>query len=205
MGSEGGVGVYDERDADVENSLRAEGSGAADLEGGVAGDGGGPEGGEEGAGGANVRVRAEEEAGSGGVDVDGDGGGVGAEDVVLDAEDELVVPRGFGAAGGVDAGASAVVGADIRDSVGAHRAGGGVEVLGRDQRHFHPVVRMRKRGRVRAVDIAAATGVVGTGGLRGRELRPRGHRSASYGRAAPSRPRFPGPPEREGRFVLFDS
>lgn len=88
---------------------------------------------------AEQSVRDEEIARAGGVYVDVDGGGVGAESGVVDAEDELVVPGGVGVADAVEARADAVVGEEPGGGVGAHGAGGGVEVLRGDEGDFEEV------------------------------------------------------------------
>lgn len=100
---------------------------------------GGAESAEDCAGGAEQGVGGEEITGAGGIYVDVDGRGVGAEGGIVDAEDELVVPRGVGVADAVEAGADAVVGEDPGGGVGAHGAGGGEEVLRGDEGDFEEV------------------------------------------------------------------
>ncbi|KAL2348078.1 hypothetical protein Fmac_002078 [Flemingia macrophylla] len=123
-------------EGNVEDALGVAG-GAAKMEGSEArgegravvggGGGGREEVAEEEADGADVDVFEPMD----GVDVDGDGGGVGVEEVVVDAEDELVVPCGVCAALRVDSCGEFHVRVDPGDSVGVHVAGHWGEVLGR--------------------------------------------------------------------------
>lgn len=125
------VGIGD-ADADVEDALRAEGSGAADLEGVESGGRGGVKGAENGAGGAEESIGAGKETRAGGVDVDLDGGCVGIDGGIVDAEEEFVVPGGGSVAAAVEAGAQAVGGMDPSDGVGVDGAGRGEKVLSGD-------------------------------------------------------------------------
>lgn len=119
-------------DGDVEDPLRAEGVGAADLEREAPRREREVERAEDGPRGAEERVGAGEEAGAGRVDVDLDGGRVGVEGGVVDAEEELVVPRGGGGGRGVEARAEAVGRVEERGGVGVEGPGGGGEVLRRE-------------------------------------------------------------------------
>lgn len=67
-----------------------------------------------------------------GVDLDHDGGRVGLEELIIDPEDELVVPRGVVVAIGVDPGGELAVQVDPCDRIRSHRAADLFEVLGRD-------------------------------------------------------------------------
>ena len=70
------------------------------------------------------------------VDLNHDGGGVGAEKFVVDAEDELVVPRWVGVALGVDARGELPIGVDPRNRVGPHVPAHGSQILGRNDIEF---------------------------------------------------------------------
>lgn len=81
-------------------------------------------------------------------DLDHEGGGVGPEEVVVDAEDELVVPGRVGAAVSVDAGRQLAPGVRPRHSVGLHAPRYRVQVLRGDYVELEKVERRRQRCRL---------------------------------------------------------
>lgn len=138
-------------DAEVEDTAGAEGGGAAHLErDDAAGEGGA----EDDAHDAEEAVAAEA---PGVEEVDVDGGGVGGEEVVVDAEEELVVPGGISVAGGVQQASAELVGR-IHPGGGVHGRGPGgrVELLGGDDGELQEVEGGGVEGgdRFRAVDGA---------------------------------------------------
>ena len=101
---------------------------AADLEREKSSAGGGPrreEGGDEGVRGADGNVAEPGDV----EDLDGEGGGV--EEVVVDREDEAIVPGGVCAAAVIDGGGEFVVRVDPRHRICAEEFGDGGQVLGR--------------------------------------------------------------------------
>lgn len=71
-----------------------------------------------------------------GVDLDGDGGGVEAEELLVDAEHELVVPRRVVVALGVHDGGELALRVDPGGGVGSHFLGHELQVLARDDVYF---------------------------------------------------------------------
>ncbi|PSR98828.1 hypothetical protein CEY00_Acc25353 [Actinidia chinensis var. chinensis] len=119
-------GSADEVNAEIEGSMEGA-RGAADLEREKSCAGGGrrrEEGGDEAVGSADGNVAEPRDV----EDLDAEGGG---EEVVVDREDEAVVPGGVGTAAVVDGGGEFVLRVDPRHRVGAEEFGDGGQVLGR--------------------------------------------------------------------------
>lgn len=99
------------------------------------------------------------------VDLDHDGRRVGVEELIVDAEDKLVVPRRVVVAVGVDAGGEFPVGVDPGDGVGSHGAGDGGEILGGDHIELKKLEGVENRHGGGGGEIGISGG--GEGGERG--------------------------------------